>query len=398
MRYREPFIIFPRKISLEKAVFYYQTYDSTGNRTNARSTGTTNKSAAKQMCLRLWRENKLIPPVVLPTFQEFTKDFWVWGSCSYIKYKQARGQKITVTWANMQRRALENHILPVFGVKHIDAISARDIENWLLSFKDKGRSNQTANHNLFNLRSILGEAVRKGLLTDSVAEKVDPLPNDLKPRSILSGDEARALLEPSTIEKYWTNLEAYGGNLMSALTGMRMGEIQALRWEDVHADHVVVKVSWDRFIGLKETKTYKDRIIPLCKPLLVFLTRLRKGRTCGFVFSMDAGQTPIHEKQLMRGLYTAMNIFGISEEDRAKRRISFHSWRHFFNTYLRQGGIHDSKVQLITGHSSQEMTEHYTHFQLKDFNEVVVLQDKFFDPQIELLPDNTVEKTIEMMF
>ena len=87
MRFREPFTIFPRKISFEKAVYYYQTYDNDGRRTSARSTGTTSKSAAKQVCLQLWRENKLIPPVVLPTFREFAESFWVWDSCSYIKYK-----------------------------------------------------------------------------------------------------------------------------------------------------------------------------------------------------------------------------------------------------------------------------------------------------------------------
>ena len=68
-------------------------------------------------------------------------------------------------------------------------------------------------------------------------------------------------------------------------------------------------------------------------------------------------------------LETMRKELGITDEqagqivsDYKARRVSFHSWRHFANTYFRSQGIHDSKVQAVTGHKTQEMTELYTHY------------------------------------
>jgi integrase len=55
------------------------------------------------------------------------------------------------------------------------------------------------------------------------------------------------------------------------------------------------------------------------------------------------------------------------------RNVTFHSWRHFFNSYFRTK-IPDAKLQQMTGHKTQEMTDHYTHFRIEDFNDVRLLQ------------------------
>ena len=72
-----------------------------------------------------------------------------------------------------------------------------------------------------------------------------------------------------------------------------------------------------------------------------------------------------------------MRNIGITEHERVERNLIFHSWRHFFNTYLRSRGVPDAKIQAITGHRTQELTEHYTKFGLEHYKDVYDAQDGF---------------------
>jgi hypothetical protein len=66
---------------------------------------------------------------------------------------------------------------------------------------------------------------------------------------------------------------------------------------------------------------------------------------------------------------------GIDEEEKKRRNLTPHAWRHFLNTALRSKGVADSKIRAITGHASQAMTDHYTDFNSSDLNEVQVVQN-----------------------
>ena len=50
---------------------------------------------------------------------------------------------------------------------------------------------------------------------------------------------------------------------------------------------------------------------------------------------------------------------GISEEDRRARGLTFHSWRHWYNSMLR-GKVADHTLRALTGHKSEAMTDNYT--------------------------------------
>ena len=88
------------------------------------------------------------------------------------------------------------------------------------------------------------------------------------------------------------------------------------------------------------------------------------------VFSDDGGKTPVTVERINRQFDRALQRIGISHDEKLKRNISFHAWRHFFNTLLLMSNVADSKVRSITGHRSKKMTEHYTHFDTRQFTEV----------------------------
>jgi integrase len=89
-------------------------------------------------------------------------------------------------------------------------------------------------------------------------------------------------------------------------------------------------------------------------------------------------KNPIDHKIIAKKLYQAFKKIGISKEDRKERNITFHSWRHFFNSFFRTK-IPDAKLQRMTGHKNIQMTEYYTHFRIEDFQDVLQIQEDFFN-------------------
>ena len=80
-----------------------------------------------------------------------------------------------------------------------------------------------------------------------------------------------------------------------------------------------------------------------------------------------------------------------------KRNLTFHAWRHFFNTLLRMNNIADSKVQKVTGHKTKKMMELYTHFDTKQFTEVRDVQTNLLacnQPETKIIADEEIKVTI----
>jgi integrase len=94
---------------------------------------------------------------------------------------------------------------------------------------------------------------------------------------------------------------------------------------------------------------------------------------CNRIFSV-AG-VPLGPNAIRDSLYRALAAKGIKEEEREKRNITFHSWRHFLNSQLLANGINESKTSKITGHTTAEMTKRYEHFLVNDFADVLKITE-----------------------
>ncbi len=371
MRYRELYSLHRRKTVKGISVWYYQTYDDQNRRTTARSTGQTVKTLARRYCQRLYSEGKLIPKSV-PTLNEFTKDWYIYDKCPYIKGILIRGGSYSRKNADIQRAYLKNYILPSFGSCRLDKITPAMIEEWLFSLTDTKLANVTINHMLRCFKTILQEAERLEILTRSPVRQVKPLKNDSRVKGILTKTEAKKVLGNAEL---WDNDLMYLANRLAACTGMRLGEIQGLQSKNLYKHHVHVCHSLEKGYGLKSTKTGRVRDIPIPDHLSVKLQELKKRNPSGFLFSQDGGINPVTNKTFSKYLYRALERTGITDKKRRERNITFHSWRHYFNSTLRASGIADSKVQSVTGHSTQAMTEHYTHFNLQDYKEIRKVQE-----------------------
>ena len=252
-------------------------------------------------------------------------------------------------------------------------ITTAHIEDWLLVQKKTGVSNVTVNHYLAALRVIFNEAFRKNDIPTNPIAAVQPLSVDSRKKDVLTNEEVTALFSEKDRKKIWKKNVHYLISLIASQTGMRLGEIQALRIENLYEDHILVKHSWDRVYGLKGTKNGKERIVPIKKSLYESLIKFyqEEGYTEPFIFSASEGHQPIDHKTIYKWFYRAMDAIGIDKESREERNITFHSWRHYVNTQLLAKGIPENIIQAVIGHSDGKMTKHYTAFSLSDMKEAL---------------------------
>ncbi|GHV93112.1 hypothetical protein AGMMS50268_36150 [Spirochaetia bacterium] len=395
MRIRESYSLYHRKTAAG-LVYYYQAYDEDGRRLCGHSTGKMTLSAAREYCNQLLKAGKLIPEKEQkPTFGEFARGWWDFETCQYTKSRNARNT-LTQRYVNDAAYTVKKYIKPYFEKTRIDLITDTMIDNWLLSLLDLGLKKSTAN-NAYNIfRTMLTYACRKLRLIPSnpfdVVQKLgsDKNPDeendedeiDLGKMSVLTLEELR-LLFPENWEDVWTKKLYYVLNKLAACTGMRLGELLGLKARYVCNGYVYVRKQFDS-LGYRNVKTKKPRYIPIPRGVEDDLRELIAQNGEGFVFVLrpHAAQ-PVSRASVTIEYHRALEKIGIPREVQSKRGLHMHSWRHFFNAFLLMENITDDKVMALTGHSTKQMKERYTHFDGSKFTDVKALQEKMIDRKPE---------------
>jgi len=186
-------------------------------------------------------------------------------------------------------------------------------------------------------------------------------------RGICIGDRApkteRLYLNPKEVGQLLASLPepCHTLVLVAVLTGMRIGEILALRWKaiDLVRGSIQVRetVSEGKF-GSPKTKSSRRDIPmsqPVCEAFQAQLARCRQKNSDDLVFT-TRNQTPLNPKNLLRRvLRPACKSLGLP-------LISWHSFRHTHATQLAEVGESLRTAQALLGHSDLETTLNvYTH-------------------------------------
>ncbi len=376
-RYRQPFSLFSRKTKFGKKIWYYRTYDEYGQRTNGISTGCESKTRAHQYCMKLYRDDLLVPSAD-PFFRIFAENWWIWDICPYVK-KKAHNEKISQRYAYDQRRILEDHLLPHFGKYHLSSITPMLIEKFIYVrlIENKKLSPKRANNIVATLRSMLNEARRHGMLRADPFAMVE-LPKSSKyRRKLLTLEKVRDLFTVANIATAWNGHYLYRViNMVAASTGMRQGEILAVRDEDVRNGYIHVAHSWSLRYGLGPTKNKAKRDVPVPRIVMEAIKPFRG--TGGFVFSIDRGRRPATGNRATEALYAALEAIGIPRNEQKQRNITFHAWRAWFNTIVQQRHVPAPLIRAVVGHKTPEMTDLYSHFSLEHFAPIVKAQEELF--------------------
>jgi integrase len=184
------------------------------------------------------------------------------------------------------RHALEAHVLPELGGSRLSELRRGDVQDFADRLGARRLDASTIQNALMPLRVIYRGALRRGDLAINPTADLDlPAPAGRRDR-IASPAEAEALL--AALEE--TDRVIYATALYA---GLRLGELRALRWEDVDLEKNVLRVerAWDALEGVIEPKSKAGRrTVPIGKALRAHLLRhqLASGRRDGLVF----GRTP----------------------------------------------------------------------------------------------------------
>lgn len=316
--------------------------------------------------------------------QDYTKTFFVWDACAWIKRQHAKGKSFSEGVAKQRRSHLTMYILPAFGNRTLTSLNRIEIENWLIdlmkvepskeislqskkSVSKKILSNQTKNHILYTFRIILREAEREALIPYNCLATVESLGGSAKPRDIFTKDELSKLFPADLVqmEGIWGRKEYAFLFYLLSTTGMRVGEARALQWkhviwkEDRNALLIEQTVKSNNSIG--STKTKKSRIVVLTNRAQAYLDDWLHSSPFDnlndlIFFGKDRTST-VTGRTLLNRFAKALKTVGIVTVD---RNLVIHSFRHTYNTLLKPL-MPIEVLQSMTGHSSEAMTNHYNH-------------------------------------
>ena len=90
-----------------------------------------------------------------------------------------------------------------------------------------------------------------------------------------------------------------------------------------------------------------------------------------FVFSNNDVKKPLARFKIYEQFSKALANIGITEEERKNRHISFHSWRHTFASRLANANLPEVYIRRLTGHSSKQILDTYSHIQMEKLKEAI---------------------------
>jgi integrase len=274
----------------------------------------------------------------------------------YLRYAtEDRGCKLSTIRG--YRSQLNAHLLPAFGSMRLVDITETEIERWRAGMtsprKGKDISNKTKNEQLVLMHAIFRRAVKVWRLPRNPVANVDRF------RTRRSGD-----IEVFSPEEVWALVRAATSEvdgviyLTAAFTGLRRGEVLALRWRDIDFEGSTIRVRASYAANqLSTPKSGKVRSVPMAPDVAASLARLsQRERFTGeddFVFAGGSG-LPINGDALSSRYEKAFAAAGL-------RRLRFHDLRHTFGTRM-IGQADIRRVQEWMGHADIQTTMKYLHY------------------------------------
>lgn len=270
------------------------------------------------------------------------------NSKKFLKYNTLRRYEITVNRFNIH-----------YGSIPINEIKSSDIKNYLFSQNIKSL---TFRNYLSIFRDIFNESVLDNTISSNPCDKIKvPKNNDSKEIVPFTIDEVNLILD---------NADTWFKNFLATAfyTGMRIGELFALKWSNVDLKAKQIKVSESRFDNHEgTTKTGNIRYVPIFDSLIPYLknqkkiTGLKKN-----VFLSDNGKYLRH---------TNLRIYKwipLLDKIKLKRRVLYNTRHTFATNMLQSNEFTLNQIAYWLGHSDIRMLvsayNNYIHSDLLKFS------------------------------
>jgi integrase len=306
-------------------------------------------------------------------FKQFVENVWRPGVLSMMKPGSS-------TYYGFQ---LDHHLLPAFGSKRLCEITRADVQCFVAEKRSRGYSGSYIHGMRTTLGKALQAAVEWGYIEQNAARGINTGSREPKrERLFLSGAEAVKLIS-SLGEPIRTVV------LVAVLTGLRIGELLALRWKHLHFLRGTIRVREtvsEGVFGTPKTKSSR-RDVPISGPVgEALLAHRRRSEETGpddLVFATWK-RTPLNQKNLLRRqLRPACAALELP-------LVSWHSFRHTHATLLGEVSESLKTAQALLGHSDLETTLNvYTHAIPESQRRAVDKVAEILFPNVPKFSDNT---------
>lgn len=233
----------------------------------------------------------------------------------------------------------------------LDQLTTADIDRWIKQLKAKGNQAGTINRKLYALSALFTDAMQRGGCSR-------------KPRMERQQEPMHRIRYLSEMEERmvcmhlldWGERACHQAVVVLLDTGMRVGELMALRVNDIDLGHNLISV-WENKGELPRSIPMTDRVREVIGDRCI----TRKGE----LFS-DLRRS--HLDYVWKKVRKAMDLAGDGE-------FVLHALRHTCATRLVQRGVSLYAVQKLLGHADITVTEKYAHLSNRELTEAInVLQ------------------------
>lgn len=282
----------------------------------------------------------------------FNKVFLEWFDSILYRVKES-------TIANYRLKA-DKHILPAFGDLKIADISQNSIYIFIREKQDSGLSNRYISDILILMKSVFKYA-------SATYRTENPMESIIMPKK--QKQEIRLLIveEELTLEQYIAenqNLTTLGIAL-TKLTGLRIGELCGLKWEDIDLEKRILTVrrtvqriqcrdgkSRTKLIITDPKSETSKREIPIPECLIELLQKFKDKPE---IFVLSGKNKPLEPRTMQYRFAKILKNGNLPS-------IHFHALRHMFASKCIQLGFDIKSLSEILGHSGVEITlNHYVH-------------------------------------
>ncbi len=250
-----------------------------------------------------------------------------------------------------ERNRYKWYLKEPLGHRRMDAITVLDLEDLKASMLHKGLAPATVRLALGDVRRVYRKLASWGVYGGAIPTEglVMPKLDNARTRHLTEDEAIRLLDALKTRSRTWHDIA-----FLSLYTGMRKGEILALRGEHLDFDTGRILV--------KDAKT-GSRTVHMTPDVRSLLTEIRPALPSEYVFrpKKSGMEEPIKsdaDESFVRAVADCNLNNGITDR---RHKVVFHTLRHTYCSWLAISGVPLFTIGELVGHSSVEMTKRYSH-------------------------------------
>ena len=275
--------------------------------------------------------------------------FWEWLEFSKLRLKES-------TIANYIGKA-EAHILPIFGNIKADELTSAQLHKFISDKLKGGLSSNYVADIVILLKSVMKFAVNRYNIRNRIAEVVLPKRKRAEV-NLLSKSQQIRLQKYLSANQDLTSL----GIALSLFTGLRIGELCALKWSDVDLSKRTIsvtktiqriRVAGGTKLTITEPKSNSSvREIPIPDCIIPLIKRFISDKD---FYILSSNAKPVEPRVMQYRFQKLLKKANLPS-------IHFHALRHMFATNCVEMGFDVKSLSEILGHSGVEITlNRYVH-------------------------------------